>query len=76
MHERVYLDGALGTRKPMDVNPIEVQKALKGVKYPASKQELISHARSNDAPDEIVEALENADADEFDGPDKVEAALS
>jgi hypothetical protein len=35
----------------------EVQKALKGVDYPASKDELADHAERNGADRELVEAL-------------------
>jgi hypothetical protein len=59
----------------MDVNPIEVQKHLRGIDYPASKDELISTAESNDAPQEIIEALQQLDRAEFDGPDDVQEAL-
>jgi hypothetical protein len=59
----------------MDVNPIELQKHLKGADYPASKDELVDLAESNGAPAEVVEALRNAPRDEFDGPDEVQAAL-
>src|SRR5215212_4514093 len=59
----------------MDVNPIEVQKALKGVDYPASKDELVQMAESNDAPQEIVEELRSLEESEFDGPDRVQQAL-
>jgi hypothetical protein len=53
----------------------DVQKALKGADYPASREELIELAESNGADDEVVEALRDADDDDFDGPDQVMAAL-
>ena len=59
----------------MDINPIEVQTHLKGVDYPASKDEVIATAESNDAPQEIVEALQRMDGEQFEGPDNVMAAL-
>jgi Protein of unknown function (DUF2795) len=59
----------------MDVNPIEVQKHLGGVDYPASKDEVISTAESNDAPQEIIEALQRTSADQFAGPADVMEAL-
>jgi hypothetical protein len=59
----------------MDVNPIEVQKHLRGVDYPASKDELIATAESNDAPQEIIEALQAMEGSEFEGPDDVMEAL-
>ena len=59
----------------MDINPIEVQTHLKGVDYPASKDEVIATAESNGAPQEIVEALQQMDGAEFEGPDDVMGAL-
>jgi hypothetical protein len=59
----------------MDVNPIEVQTHLSGIDYPASKDELIATAESNGAPQEILEALQQMDGDQFEGPDDVMGAL-
>jgi hypothetical protein len=59
----------------MDINPIEVQTHLKGVDYPASKDEIIATAESNEAPQEILEALQRMDGDQFEGPDDVMEAL-
>jgi hypothetical protein len=59
----------------MDINPIEVQRHLGGIDYPASKDEVISTAESNDAPQEIIETLQQMDGDQFEGPDDVMAAL-
>ena len=53
----------------------EVQKALKGANYPASKDELVELADSNGADQEVVEALRGASSDRFDGPDSVMGAL-
>ena len=59
----------------MDVDPIEVQKHLKGVDYPASRDDLVAAAQSNGASGDIVSALENIGRDSFDGPDDVMEAL-
>ena len=59
----------------MDLNPIEVQKHLSGVDYPASKSDVVAAAESNDAPPEIIEALQGMDGEQFDGPDDVMEAL-
>jgi Protein of unknown function (DUF2795) len=59
----------------MDVNPIEVQRHLGGIDYPASKDEVIATAESNDAPQEIVDALQQMDGEQFEGPDDVMGAL-
>ena len=39
----------------------EVQKALKGVDYPASKAQLADHAAGNGADRELVDALRGMD---------------
>jgi hypothetical protein len=59
----------------MKVNPIEVQKHLKGMDYPASRDELVQAAEGNGAPDDIVEALRGMPEQEYDGPDDVMEAL-
>ena len=59
----------------MDVNPIEVQRHLGGVDYPASKADVVATAEQNGAPQEIIDALQATDADQFDGPDDVMGAL-
>ena len=59
----------------MDVNPIEVQRHLGGVDYPASKADIVATAESNDAPQEVIDALQQIDGDRFEGPDEVMGAL-
>jgi Protein of unknown function (DUF2795) len=59
----------------VDVSPIDVQKHLKGISYPASREELVSTAESNGAPDEVVSQLREASRDSFDGPAEVMHAL-
>ena len=49
----------------------EVQKALKGVDYPASKDELASHAERSGADRDLVEALRDMNKSSFDGPNAV-----
>lgn len=55
----------------LNVNPIEVQKHLGGVDYPATRDELAETARSNGADDDVVRAISELRDDEFDGPDTV-----
>ncbi len=59
----------------MAVQVTDVQKALKGADYPASKDDLVSLAESNDAGDDVVQALRDAGSDSLDGPDDVMRAL-
>jgi Protein of unknown function (DUF2795) len=49
----------------------DVQKALKGVDYPATREELASHAERNGADRELVEALRGMSKDTLDGPNAV-----
>jgi hypothetical protein len=53
----------------------EVQKALKGADYPATRDELVELAQRNGADDGVVDALRSADGDSFDGPAQVMAGL-
>lgn len=46
-------------------NPIEVETHLKGIEFPANKQELIEHARQNQAPEEVLATLEPMPDREF-----------
>jgi Protein of unknown function (DUF2795) len=59
----------------MQVNPIEVQKHLKGMSYPATKDDVVSTAEENGADDEVVSQLLGLDKEEFSGPDDVMRAL-
>jgi hypothetical protein len=56
-------------------SPITVQKFLKGAEYPADRNDLLVVADANDAPEEVIEALEALDEATFDGPDDVVEAL-
>ncbi|MBB6098911.1 hypothetical protein HNR42_002346 [Deinobacterium chartae] len=58
------------------LNPIELQKHLSGVDYPASKQDLLEAAQKNGGDDEIREALEGLPDQTFNKPTDVTAALS
>lgn len=50
---------------------IKVQKFLSGVDYPASKQQLVEHARENKADKDALEALEHIPDKEYGGPNEV-----
>ncbi|SFM83641.1 DUF2795 domain-containing protein [Nitrosomonas communis] len=39
-------------------NPIQVQKYLSGMDYPADKDEIIDHAKDQGADDDIVQILQ------------------
>ena len=50
---------------------IEVQKFLSGMDYPARKDEILEHARSQGASDDVLQALEGISDREYDGPNAV-----
>jgi uncharacterized protein DUF2795 len=49
----------------------EVQKALKGVDYPATRDQLAEQAERNGADRGLVDTLRNMGKDSFDGPNAV-----
>lgn len=51
--------------------PAHLQSYLKGAHYPATKDDLVSTARKNGAPGEIIELLEQLGGAEFGGPQDV-----
>ena len=60
----------------MDVSPVEVQQYLEGLEYPAAKDEVIAQAEQNDAPQDVIEALQALGEEQFDDPTEVQEALS
>lgn len=52
----------------MTLNPIQVQKFLSGVDYPATKDDIVETARSQGADDDTLEALRNLPRDDFNSP--------
>jgi hypothetical protein len=52
-----------------------VQKVLKGVQFPASKQELVRVAQQNRVPDPILDKIRSLPADQFGGPQDVIQAV-
>ena len=57
------------------VNPVELQKWLSNVDYPASKQTLIDHARDEGADREVRETLKRLPDEEYGSPNDVSEAL-
>jgi hypothetical protein len=58
------------------INPIEIQTYLKGITYPASKQQLIDKANENGATPEVMAALHALPDIDYQTPTDVQAALS
>lgn len=56
-------------------NPIQIQKYLKGVDYPASKQDLIKNAKKNGADESVCASLEQLPDEDFQTPADVSQAF-
>ena len=57
-------------------NPIEVQKHLKGMDYPVSKDTILSTAKDSGADSNVIQALEALPDKEYDSPTAVSSAVS
>ncbi|MFE6280920.1 DUF2795 domain-containing protein [Streptomyces sp. NPDC057877] len=58
-----------------DLSPIDLQKALSGMEYPADKKGLVECARRNHADDKVVSELDHLKRNSFDGPNEVQKAV-
>lgn len=56
-------------------NPIELQKYLKGISYPAKKQDLLKYAQENGADENVQRLLEQLKEEEFNSPTDVSKAV-
>jgi hypothetical protein len=58
------------------INPIQLQKFLKGINYPVSKDDLVRGAEKNGATKEICDVLSGLSNNEFQTPAEVSQAVS
>ena len=58
------------------LNPIDLQKAMKGVNYPATKDDLIKAAQDNDAGGDVMNALKDLGDENYNTPADVTEAVS
>jgi hypothetical protein len=56
------------------VSPIDIQKALSNLDYPASKADIIRHAEQHGGDKEVIEALNKIEDREYEGPSGVSSA--
>ncbi len=57
------------------MNPMEVQKKLEGMDYPATKADLITKAKENNADEKMISMLEKLPDDEYNSPADVSEEL-
>lgn len=59
-----------------NVNPAQMEKFLKGMKYPATKMDIISCADHNGADKQVHELLERLPDQKYEQPTDVSKAIS
>ena len=59
----------------MAVNPIQLQKFLGGIDYPAEKKTLLETARKQGADDNAVQVLEQLPEQKYNSPNDVSEAV-
>ncbi len=57
------------------VNPIQLQKYLKGVDYPASRKALLENAKKLGADENVCASLEQLPDEDFETPADVSEAI-
>ncbi|GLY90739.1 DUF2795 domain-containing protein [Actinoallomurus iriomotensis] len=55
---------------------IDVQKYLSGMSYPATKEQLVEHAKEKGAPENVLDELARLPEGEYDGPNRVSSAVA
>lgn len=46
-------------------NPVEVEKSLKGIDFPAKKDDLVKHAKQHGANQDVLETIQQLPKEEF-----------
>jgi Protein of unknown function (DUF2795) len=59
----------------MDFDPNDAPRYLEGVEYPASKEDLVSAAEGNGAPQELIDRIGTLGRPSFGSADEVVAEL-
>jgi hypothetical protein len=58
-----------------EFNPIEIEKSIKGIDFPADKQAIIDKAEENGAEQEEIDVLRNLPEGEYNNPTEITEAL-
>lgn len=53
---------------------VEIEKALKGMNYPASKDDLVQKAKQNNASQDVIQTIQKLPQDRFNSPTDVQKA--
>jgi hypothetical protein len=69
------LAGREGSKESVFVSRTEVDEYLKGLSFPANKQEVLENAEVRCAPQKIIDVLDLLPNQDFSKPSDVESAL-
>jgi len=58
------------------VSAAQIQRYLKGIDYPAGKKDLVSKAKDNDAPENVMSFMNRLADKTYRGPTEVEQEFS
>jgi hypothetical protein len=58
------------------VSPVDVERALKGASYPATKDQLVAYARRRQTPANIMGGIESMPGDRYESETDVTTAFS
>ena len=64
-HEAGVKSSQGGSGNPDKASPAAVERYLKGVSFPASKDTLMEKAKQNNAPSDVISVLNRFDAHEY-----------
>lgn len=53
---------------------VEIEKSLKGINFPASKQDLVQQAKQNNASQDVIQTIQKLPQDQFNSPTDVQKA--
>ncbi len=71
----MFKDLNLGESMKGFVNPDQIMKLAKGVKFPTNKQELVNSFRNNNAPNEILSLIEKLPDKTYNSPQDLISSL-
>lgn len=57
-------------------NPAKIEESIKGITFPASKEDILECAQGNNADQEELDALERLPDQEYNRPTEIVEALS
>ncbi len=66
---------AAKTKSPSVKSPIQLQKFLGGIDYPAKKDEIIKTARDHGADKKVLDTLKSLPGNDFNSPNDISEAF-